>query len=54
MFRSFDPLVADSADPADLDVPDPFYGGDEGFVEVIAMVERTCRQILTELEALEL
>jgi protein-tyrosine phosphatase len=50
MFRSFDPL----AGPDDLDVPDPFYGGDEGFAEVIAMVERTCSRILTELEALHL
>ena len=53
MFRSFDPLV-DADDPADLDVPDPFYGGDEGFVEVIRIVERTCRQILTGLQALAL
>ena len=51
MFRSFDPLVEGSAD---LDVPDPFYGGDEGFEEVIGMVERTCRRILTELQALDL
>ena len=50
MFRSFDPL----ADPSDLDVPDPFYGGDEGFVDVLAMVERTCRRLLTELQALDL
>ena len=54
MFRSFDPLVDGSEDPADLDVPDPFYGGDEGFVEVIRIVERTCRRLLTELEALDL
>jgi len=54
MFRSFDPLVADSADLADLDVPDPYYGGDDGFVEVIRIVERTCRRLLTELEALDL
>jgi protein-tyrosine phosphatase len=50
MFRSFDPL----ADGSELDVPDPFYGGDEGFVEVLAMVERTCRSILTGLETLDL
>ena len=54
MFRSFDPLVAGSADPADLDVPDPYYGGDDRFVEVIRIVERTCRSILTELEKLDL
>ena len=50
MFRSFDPL----ADPDDLDVPDPWYGGEDGFVQVIAIVERTCRQLLTGLEALGL
>jgi len=50
MFRSFDPLAV----PDDLDVPDPFYGADDGFAEVIEMVERTCRRILTELEALDL
>jgi low molecular weight protein-tyrosine phosphatase len=50
MFRSFDPL----ADPSDLDVPDPFYGGDDGFVDVLAMVERTCRRLLTEIQALDL
>jgi protein-tyrosine phosphatase len=50
MFRSFDPL----AEGDDLDVPDPFYGGDEGFVDVIRIVERTCRRVLTELEHLDL
>ena len=50
MFRSFDPL----AGPDDLDVPDPFYGEDDGFGVVIAMVERTCRSLLAELEALDL
>jgi protein-tyrosine phosphatase len=53
MFRSFDPVV-DPDDPAGLDVPDPFYGGDEGFEDVIRIVERTCRRLLTELEALDL
>jgi len=54
MFRSFDPLAPADPGPDDLDVPDPFYGGDEGFTEVLAMVERTCRGILGELEALHL
>jgi len=53
-FRSFDPLVSESGVPADLDVPDPFYGGEEGFVDPIRIVERTCRRILTGLEALDL
>jgi low molecular weight protein-tyrosine phosphatase len=54
MFRSFDPLAPSDPGPEDLDVPDPFYGGDEGFAEVIAIVERTCRNLLSELQALDL
>ena len=54
MFRSFDPLAPADPGPGDLDVPDPFYGGDDGFVEVIGMVERTCRSLLAELQALDL
>jgi protein-tyrosine phosphatase len=54
LFRSFDPLAPSNPGPDDLDVPDPYYGGDDGFVEVIGMVERTCRALLTRLEALHL
>ena len=35
MFRRVDPV-----DPG-ADVPDPYYGGPDGFEEVLAMVERT-------------
>ena len=35
VLRSFDP----AADPADLDVPDPYYGERDGFDGVLAMVE---------------
>jgi protein-tyrosine phosphatase len=34
MLRSFDPAA-----DGDLDVPDPYYGGAEGFDEVLAMIE---------------
>ncbi len=54
LFRSFDPLAPSNPGPGDLDVPDPWFGGDEGFVEVIGMVERTCRSILAELQGLDL
>ena len=56
LFRTFDPLASrdSGADSGDLDVPDPYYGGDAGFAEVIAMVERTCRALLTELEKQQL
>ena len=50
LFRTFDPLATGD----DLDVPDPYYGGEDGFADVIAMVERTCRALLTELEKQQL
>ena len=54
MFRSFDPLAPADPGPGDLDVPDPWFGGEEGFVEVIGIVERTCRSLLGELQSLDL
>ncbi len=43
LFRSFDPENL-SAKP--LDVPDPYYGGDEGFDNVFNIVHRTSPKIL--------
>ncbi|HEX4725919.1 MAG TPA: low molecular weight protein-tyrosine-phosphatase [Pseudonocardiaceae bacterium] len=34
MFRSFDPAAGD-----DLAVPDPYYGGPDGFTDLLAMIE---------------
>ncbi|NUW35146.1 low molecular weight phosphotyrosine protein phosphatase [Nonomuraea sp. SMC257] len=34
LFRSFDPAAPEGAE-----VPDPYYGGSEGFVEVLELVE---------------
>jgi len=45
MFRDFDPL----ADDGDRDVPDPYYGADEGFDQVLRMVQRTGRSIVEQL-----
>ena len=47
MFRDFDP-----ADPGAA-VPDPYYGGDDGFEEVLAMVERTSESIVSALARLD-
>lgn len=44
LLREFDPTAG-----ADLDVPDPYYGGPGGFDDVLAMVERACRGLLDEL-----
>ncbi|EFQ82031.1 low molecular weight protein-tyrosine-phosphatase [Aeromicrobium marinum DSM 15272] len=47
MFRSFDP----AADDRDDEVPDPWFGGDEGFRDVLEMVERTVDGIVEHLRA---
>lgn len=47
MFREFDPEAGD-----DLDVPDPWFGEDDGFEHVLTMVERTVDGIITRLPEL--
>jgi len=44
MFRAFDPLAGE-----DLAVPDPWYGGQRGFDEVLAIVERTTDTLVSAL-----
>ena len=46
-FRDFDP-VGRSAEGGS-DVPDPYYGGDDGFEEVLTMVERTASAVIDML-----
>ena len=43
MFRDFDPIGAGE------DVPDPYYGGADGFHEVLTMVERTSYALVGRL-----
>jgi protein-tyrosine phosphatase len=35
---------------ADADVPDPYYGGPDGFERVLDLVEARCRSLLAELK----
>jgi protein-tyrosine phosphatase len=44
LFRSFDPTA-----PAGAEVPDPYYGGDDGVREVLEVCERACRGLLEHL-----
>lgn len=44
LFRSFDPTA-----PAGAEVPDPYYGGPQGFDEVLDICERACRGLLEHL-----
>jgi len=48
MLREFDPA---SEGATDLDVPDPYYGGDDGFERVLDLVEEATRGLLDELRA---
>ena len=48
MMRSFDPTLSD-ARGEELDVPDPYYGGDAGFDRVFEMLVRACGGLLDEL-----
>lgn len=54
LFRQFDPALGTSL-PVTVDrapdVPDPYYGGPDGFEDVYTMVERTCRAIVDEMQA---
>jgi protein-tyrosine phosphatase len=43
LFRDFDPVGTGE------DVPDPYYGGRDGFGEVLTLVERTSEALVTEL-----
>jgi protein-tyrosine phosphatase len=48
LLRDFDPH---SAGAPDLDVPDPYYGGADGFDHVLDLVEAACAGLLDELRA---
>ncbi|MBI4382619.1 MAG: low molecular weight phosphotyrosine protein phosphatase [Nitrospinae bacterium] len=45
LFRSFDPQC--NGDP---DVPDPYYGGNDGFDVVFQIVQRACPEILKHVK----
>lgn len=45
MFRDYDP----EATERDREVPDPWFGGNDGFVDVLRMVERTADALVEAL-----
>lgn len=49
LFRSYDPTAEPGAE-----VPDPYYGGDEGFAEVFDMCERASDGLLEALREAQL
>ncbi|KAA9152855.1 low molecular weight phosphotyrosine protein phosphatase [Amycolatopsis acidicola] len=46
LLREFDPSA-----PAGAEVPDPYYGGDDGFEDVLAMIERAMPGLLEWVRA---
>lgn len=44
LFGDFDP------ETPGVEVPDPYYGGTDGFEEVLDMIERTCRALVPHIE----
>lgn len=48
LLREFDPAAA----PGDRDVPDPYYGGPEGFTECLALVEAAMPGLLEQVRRL--
>ena len=48
LLREFDPA---SEGAPDLDVPDPYYGGPQGFETVLDQVESACRGLLEHVRA---
>ena len=53
IFRQFDPELTSANHVLSRkrapDVPDPYYGGSQGFEDVFTMVERTCRAIVDHI-----
>jgi protein-tyrosine phosphatase len=48
LLREFDP---EAVAAGDLDVPDPYYGGPNGFERVLDLVQAACRGLLAEVRA---
>lgn len=48
LLREYDPVAAASGE---LDVPDPYYGGEDGFEEVLDMIGRACDGLIAEIRA---
>ena len=46
LLRSFDPVAVEHGE---LEVPDPYFGADGGFDEVLLVVEAACRGLLAEV-----
>ena len=46
LLREYDPTAVEAGE---LEVPDPYYGGEQGFEDVLDMVERACDGLIEEI-----
>jgi protein-tyrosine phosphatase len=48
LLTEFDPSIAEGEE---VDVPDPYYGGEDGFEEVLDLVQASCEGLLEQISA---
>ncbi len=48
LFREYDPLAVAAGD---LEVPDPYFGGEDGFEDVLDMIDRACEGLIAEIRS---
>ncbi len=48
LLTEFDPSIGEGGE---VDVPDPYYGGDDGFETVLDLVEASCAGLLEQIRA---
>ncbi|GAA2383817.1 low molecular weight protein-tyrosine-phosphatase [Streptomyces glaucosporus] len=51
LLRSYAPGAGSGSGSRDMDVPDPYYGGTEGFEECLALIEEAVPGLLEEVRA---
>lgn len=51
LLREFDPAYDPNDDQWGGDIPDPWYGGADGFTVVYDLIEAACRGLVRQLEA---
>lgn len=51
LLREFDPQANPRVGRASLDVPDPYYGGPDGFEAAYQMIDRSARGLLAHLQS---
>lgn len=50
LLLDYDPIALVTGD---REVPDPYFGGDDGFEEVLDMVERACDGLIEEIRTMQ-